>query len=125
MRKEMENRLINFAVDLFEISKELSNSFVATHLTNQILRSSTGAALNFAEAQSAESRKDFIHKSSIVLKELRETNVNLRIIMRMNICKDSSRINQAMLESEELVAIFYKSIETAKKNGLEIRKKAE
>jgi four helix bundle protein len=123
MRKEMEDRLVNFAVDIFEISKELSTSFIATHLANQIMRSSTGAALNFAEAQSAESRKDFIHKSSIVLKELRETNVNLRIIMRMNICKDSSRIAIAMQESNELVAIFYKTIETAKRNGIELRKK--
>jgi four helix bundle protein len=125
MRKEMENRLINFAVDLFEISKDLSNTFIATHLTNQILRSSTGAALNFAEAQSAESRKDFIHKSSIVLKELRETNVNLKIIYKMNICTDDARINFAIKESEELVAIFYKSIETAKRNGIELRKRPE
>jgi four helix bundle protein len=121
MRKEMEDRLIGFAVDLFEISKHLNKSFIATHLTNQILRSSTGAALNFAEAQSAESRKDFIHKSSIVLKELRETNVNLRIIFRMNICSDIDRINRAMQESDELIAIFFKSIETAKKNGTVLR----
>jgi four helix bundle protein len=122
MRKEMENRLINFSVDLFELSKILNSSFISTHLTNQILRSSTGAALNFAEALSAESRKDFIHKTSIVLKELRETNVNLKIISRMNICKDEMKINQAIQESEELVSIFYKSIDTAKKNGNEVTK---
>jgi len=123
MRKEMENRLINFAVDLFEMSKELNNSFVATHLTNQMLRSSTGAALNFAEALSAESRKDFIHKTSIVLKELRESNVNLKIMARMKICKDVVIINKVIQESEELVAIFYKSIETAKKNSSDITKR--
>jgi len=123
MRKEMENRLINFAVDLFEMSKELNNSFVATHLTNQVLRSSTGAALNFAEALSAESRKDFIHKTSIVLKELRESNVNLKIMARMKICKDVVIINKVIQESEELVAIFYKSIETAKKNSSDITKR--
>jgi four helix bundle protein len=123
MRKEMEERLVNFAVELFEVSKELDACFISTHLANQIMRSSTGAALNFAEAQSAESRKDFIHKSSIVLKELRETNVNLRIIIRMNICKDNSRIIRVMQESNELVAIFYKTIETAKRNGIELKKK--
>jgi four helix bundle protein len=123
MRKEMEERLVNFAVELCEICKGLTTSFIATHLANQIMRSSTSAALNFAEAQSAESRKDFIHKCSIVLKELRETNVNLRIIMRTNICKDNSRITKVMQESDELVAIFYKTVETAKKNGIELRKK--
>jgi four helix bundle protein len=122
MRKEMENRLINFAVEIYEISKELSNSFVATHLANQILRSSTSAALNFAEAQSAESRKDFVHKSSITLKELRETNVNLRIMNKMNLCKNTPGIETVLKESDELIAIFYKSVETAKKNGAGIKK---
>jgi len=122
MRKEMENRLINFTVDIYDMSKVLNNSFIARHLINQILRSSTGAALNFAEALSAESRKDFIHKNSIVLKELRESNVNLKIIARMKLCKDEKIIANTILESEELVSIFYRSIETAKKNGNEIIK---
>ncbi len=119
MRKEMENRLINFSVVLYEMSKELGNSFAATHLANQILRSSTSAALNFAEAQAAESRKDFIHKTSIVLKELRETNVNLHIITRIKICNNDEKVFRALKESEELVSIFYKSVETARKNSLE------
>ncbi len=115
----MENRLINFSVVLYEMSKELGNSFAATHLANQILRSSTSAALNFAEAQAAESRKDFIHKTSIVLKELRETNVNLHIITRIKICNNDEKVFRALKESEELVSIFYKSVETARKNSLE------
>ena len=122
MRKEMENRLINFAVVLYEMSKDLGNSFESKNLANQILRSSTSAALNFGEAQAAESRKDFIHKTSIVLKELRETNVNLQIILRIKICKDEMKISSALKESDELVSIFYKSVETARKNAKEMTK---
>jgi four helix bundle protein len=122
MKKEMENRLVNFVAEIYEISKELDSSFIASHLSNQMVRSSTSAALNFAEANAAESRKDFIHKASIVLKELRETNVNLRVILQTSLCKDNRRILLAMEEVDELMAIFYKSIQTAKKNGTEIRK---
>jgi four helix bundle protein len=122
MRKEMENRLINFAVALYEMSKDLGNSFESTNLANQILRSSTSAALNFGEAQAAESRKDFIHKTSIVLKELRETNVNLQIISRIKICRDEMKISYALKESDELVSIFYKSVETARRNSKEMTK---
>lgn len=122
MRKEMENRLVNFTVILYEMSKDLGNSFASTHLANQILRSSTSAALNSGEAQAAESRKDFIHKTSIVLKELRETNVNLHIISRIKICQDEMKISYALRESEELVSIFYKSVETARKNSKEMTK---
>ena len=122
MRKEMEIRLIDFSASLYEMSKVMGDSFIANHLTNQILRSSTGAALNFAEAQAAESRKDFIHKTSIVLKELRETHVNLQIIQRMKICNNEEKIMDVLNESNQLVSIFYKTVETARKNSFEIKK---
>jgi len=122
MRKEMEIRLIDFSASLYEMSKEMGDSFIANHLTNQILRSSIGAALNFAEAQAAESRKDFIHKTSIVLKELRETHVNLQIILRMKICNNEEKIMEVLNESNQLVSIFYKTVETARKNSIEIKK---
>jgi len=118
----MEIRLIDFSASLYEMSKEMGDSFIANHLTNQILRSSTGAALNFAEAQAAESRKDFIHKTSIVLKELRETHVNLQIILRMKICNNEEKIMEVLNESNQLVSIFYKTVETARKNSIEIKK---
>lgn len=121
MRKEMEKRLIAFVVLLFETSKELDRGFNANHLSNQIFRSSSSAALNYAESQASESRKDFIHKTSLVLKELRETNVNLKIIAGLKICKSQRILIKALQDSEELVSIFYRSVETAKKNELEKR----
>jgi four helix bundle protein len=80
MRKELENRLIKLALAVNEICNHLNESFLSGHLSRQIIRSSSSAALNYGEAQSSESRKDFIHKNSGVLKYLRETNISLRLL---------------------------------------------
>jgi four helix bundle protein len=65
---------------MIKIARIMSKSSIGSFLGNQLLRSGTSVALNYAEAESAESRKDFIHKIKIVTKELRETSVNLKII---------------------------------------------
>ena len=78
-RFELEERLIDFAVLIIEIIDEIKTNKAGNHLSNQLVRSGTSPALNYGEAQGAESRKDFIHKIKVVLKELRETYVSLRI----------------------------------------------
>lgn len=112
----MEERLISFAVLIIQIANKLPNSGVGAHLSGQITRSGTSPALNYGEAQSAESKKDFIHKIQIVLKELRETLVCLKIIDRSGLLSVNSEIELAIKESNELISIFVKSVETAKKN---------
>jgi four helix bundle protein len=74
-------------------------------------------ALNYSEAQSAESRNDFIHKMKIILKELRESLISIKIIERKRM-HDSDTFLKAKDECNKLVAIFVKSIETAKKNNI-------
>ncbi len=81
-----------------------------------MIRSSTSAALNYAEALGAESRKDFLHKIKIVLKELRETEVALRIVHRNNLTRSKDSVKQCIQENTELIAIFWKTAETAQKN---------
>ena len=61
-RKDLEERLINFAVSIVELIETMPNTKIANHLAAQLLRSGTSPALNYGEAQSGESRKDFIHK---------------------------------------------------------------
>ena len=113
---ELEERLINFSVLIIEISNELPNTKAGNHLSGQLVRSGTSPALNYEEAQSGESRKDFIHKIKIVLKELRETFVCLKIIHRTNLYKSENNIQRAMKENNELISIFVRSAETAQKN---------
>jgi four helix bundle protein len=115
MRKELEQRLVAFSVMVFRMSVKIGKDYYENYLMNQLLKSSASAALNYGEAQSAETKKDFIHKIGIVLKELRESNVNLQIIAKAEIIKDRSLIDKVPDESNQLVLIFYRTIQTAKR----------
>ena len=77
---DLHERLIDFAVQIINITDNIKTTKAGNHLSGQIFRSGTAPSLNYSEAQSAESRNDFIHKMSVVLKELRETHSNLKII---------------------------------------------
>jgi four helix bundle protein len=113
---ELEERLINFAVLIIEIANELPNTKAGNHLSGQLVRSGTSSALNYGEAQSGESRRDFIHKIKVVLKELRETLVCLKIIYKANLFKSEKKMQKALKENDELISIFVKSVETAQRN---------
>lgn len=76
----LEERLIGFSLLIIGIVEKLPNSPVGKHFSGQLIRSGISPAFNYAEAQGAESGKDFIHKMKLSLKELRETFVCLKII---------------------------------------------
>jgi four helix bundle protein len=113
-RTDLEERLIDFSVLIIEISANLKRTKPAMILENQILRSGTSCSLNYGEATGAESDKDFIHKLQIVLKELRETYMALRIIGKANLCKEPDHLNKGKNENNQLIAIFVKTIKTLK-----------
>ena len=84
---DLEDRLIEFSVLIIKITENLINTRAGNHIAGQLVRSGTAPALLYGEAQSAESRNDFIHKLKILLKELRETLVALKIIKRVPLTK--------------------------------------
>lgn len=112
---DLEERLIDFVLKIDEIVEILPNTRLANHLAGQLIRSGSSPALNYGEVQSAESQKDFVHKITIVLKELRETRICLKIIKR-KFWIDLIIISPVLAENEELIAIFAKSSKTAKSN---------
>lgn len=114
-KMDLEERLIEFAVRCIKIAQELPSTMAAKHLGGQLTRSGSSPALNYAEAQAAESRQDFVHKMKICLKELRETMVCLKIIKKLSYFK-LDRLDPILQENNELISIFVKSIETAKMN---------
>ena len=114
-REQLEDRLIDFAIEVNNILDKLPNTYLGNNLASQLTRSSTSPALNYGEAQGGESTKDFIHKMKISLKELRETYVGLKIIERGRLIKDVSDINLMKREANELISIFVASINTASK----------
>lgn len=81
-RFDLLDRLVGFTFLIIDLVDQLHDSRVGNHVAGQLLRSGTAPAPNYAEAQSAESRRDFVHKLKVALKELRETEVWLRIIRR-------------------------------------------
>ncbi len=112
---DLDERLIDFSVMIITIVNDLPKTKAGNHLSGQLIRCGTSPALNYAEAQSGESRKDFIHKMKISLKELRETYTCLRIIERAKLFNNSCVLNTAKAENNELISIFVKSVETAQK----------
>jgi len=116
LRNQLEERLIDFAAKIIAFIELLVKNQAGNHIANQIARSSISSALNYGEAQSAESRKDFVHKIKIVLKESRETHIALRIIKKSKLVRNFSEVDLLISECNELVSIFVKSVETAEKN---------
>lgn len=99
MRKLLEDRLINFAGSVIRMKEALEPGEIAENLFSQLTRSSTSAALNYGEAQGAESRRDFAHKIGIVLKEIRESHNNLKIIATAGLYKgNKSEIDKLLNE---------------------------
>jgi four helix bundle protein len=79
---DLDERLVDFAILMIRISENLYNTKAGNHIAGQLIRSGTSPALHYGEAQSAESRADFIHKVKVTLKELRESGNSMRIIKR-------------------------------------------
>ena len=112
----LEKRLIDFAVRIINVVEALPNTRSGNHIAGQLVRCGTSPAPNYGEAQSAESRNDFIHKIKIVLKELRETKVWLKIIQLKRLLKSTREIELLIAECDELISIFVTSVRTAEKN---------
>jgi four helix bundle protein len=112
---DLEDRLIDFTIVCSDIVEELPITKLANHIGSQLIRASSSGALNYGEAQSAESPNDFVHKLKVVLKELRESRVCLKIILRKPLLP-SERVQPTLDECNELIAIFLKSIDTANRN---------
>jgi four helix bundle protein len=111
---DLEERLIDFAAAIIDISEVLPKTLAGNHLAGQLLRSGTSPCLHYGEAQAAESPADFIHKMKVCLKELRETYNCLRLINKKKWLKEVWGVY--LNESNELVAIFVSSIKTAQSN---------
>ncbi|MCX7552054.1 four helix bundle protein [Xanthomarina sp. F2636L] len=110
---QLEDRLIQFAIDVILITKKIDKSFASEHLAKQLIRSSTSVALNYGEARSGESTRDFLHKMKVCLKELRESYINLKIQKGASLILDLDKLEKLLKENDELISIFVVSIKTA------------
>jgi four helix bundle protein len=116
MKFDLEERLLRFGVAVLDLSEKIQNTKAANHLCGQLIRSATAPPLMYGEVNAAESPADFIHKMGIALKELRETKNCLRMIQMKKYVEDSVQIDKVLDENQQLILIFGKSINTAKRN---------
>ena len=116
-RYDLEHRLLDFAVDVVELAESLPNTRAGNHIAGQLLRCGTSPLSNHGEVEAAESRKDFLHKLRICLKELRETKRWLRLVSRLKKLGEPANLPACLNEVEELIRIFAASVKTAEKNA--------
>jgi four helix bundle protein len=114
---DLQERLIDYSVRIIKLSETIPDTRTGRHICAQMLRSGTSPAPNYGEAQSAESKADFVHKLKIALKELRETEIWLKTIVRAELVKPRERLSPLLKETDELISILFKSVETARKNS--------
>src|SRR5262245_61926189 len=110
---QLEERLVDFAALIIGLAGKVGKTFQGRHVAKQILRSGTAGAANYAEARGAESRAAFIHKLRIVQKELNETSVWLRVIMKSDLLSRELIVG-IVAENKELSRIITASIRTAR-----------
>ena len=115
--EDLEERLLEFAARVGKVVDALPETRLGRHVANQLVRAGTAPAPNYAEACSAESKKDFIHKLGIALKEIRETRIWLELIIRAELLP-SARMQVLVDECEQLNRILGRSMITAKSNRL-------
>ncbi len=113
---DLEERLLAFTASVVRLADSLPNSKAGNHIAGQLLRCGTSPLANHGEVEAAESRKDFLHKLRICLKELRETWRWLRLIGRLEL-SEGNQLHAALTEVEELIRIFATSVRTTEKNA--------
>jgi four helix bundle protein len=113
--EELSERLWRFAARVGKVVDALPDTRLCRHVAGQLVRCGTASAPNYDEGCGAESRRDFVHKLGIALKEMKETRGWLRFIVIAELLR-AKRIATLHEESQELIKILGKSISTAKSN---------
>jgi four helix bundle protein len=79
---DLEDRFVNYTFRMIDVVEALPNTRAGNYIAGQLVRSYHSPTFNYGEAQGAESRNDFIHKMGVILKELKECRMALKIIIK-------------------------------------------
>ncbi|HTH46145.1 MAG TPA: four helix bundle protein [Candidatus Limnocylindria bacterium] len=116
----LEERQLNDAAEVVGVGERSPHPRPANHVSHRLLRSGTAPLPNHGEAQTTESRDDFIHKLGICLRALRESPRWRLPIQRVPLVKDLSIVGPLLGETEALIKMFARSIRTAKSSQLNV-----
>ncbi len=112
-RFDLEERLLNYAADVIRITRTFESTNAGSHVANQLLRSGTSPLANHGEAESAKSKRDFLHRLRTCLQELRESSRWLKLAERVPLTDQQEPLAKLLKETDELIRIFFASIRTA------------
>lgn len=107
-RNIIVEKSIDFSLDIIDFC-ELLDSKRKYVLSKQLLKSGTSIGANIHEAQSAESRADFIHKLKISAKEANETNYWLILCNRSKHYPSNSKLVEDLLSIQKLLSSIISS----------------
>lgn len=112
----LKTKSFDFAVRIINLYKYLKKRFSEYELSGQILRSGTSVGALIREAEHAQSRKDFLNKLNIGLKEINETLYWLELLA------ETGYITRKMFESiyadaEEILKMLISSTKTLKRKS--------
>jgi four helix bundle protein len=102
----LDERTIKYAIDVRLLIKSLNKNFYNQDDLSQLLRSSGSVGANYIEANECLSKKDFIYRIKICLKEAKESKYWLRIIKNTHNPESTYEIDRLINESSQLVRIF-------------------
>ncbi len=110
---ELKKRTKEFALRIINLVETFPNTFLGRHVGGQLIRSGTSVAANYRAVCRAKSNADFIAKMGIVEEEADESAFWIDFAVDTQMAK-SERVAELLDESNQLVAIFVSSINTAR-----------
>jgi four helix bundle protein len=113
---DLEERLLDYAAAIINVTEQMKPTRAGNHVAGQLLRSGTSSLFNHGEAEGAESPRDFSHKLSICLKELKESRRGLRLAAKVPLIDNVAIVATVLAETDELIRIFGAAIRTTRKN---------
>lgn len=113
LNPHIKDRTFNFALRIVKMIRSMSRDPASYALASQIVRSGTSICANIEEAQSAFSKKDFIHSMQIALKEARETFYWMKILTGAEILS-MGKTSLLLKENEEIIKILTTIVKHAK-----------
>ena len=91
---DLEDRLVDFTCRMIDVVEALPDTRAGNYIAGQLIKVCHSPTFNYGEVQAAESRNDFIHKMSVVLKELKECRTILKIIIKKQLIKTCWKISK-------------------------------
>ena len=116
---DLEDRLLGYSVRIIRVAESMNRTAAGLDIADQLHRPGTSPYGNHGEAEGAESRDDFIHKLHVCFKELRESRRWSKLVQCAEPIEKPELLESLINESDELVRIFARSIQTATKHRRE------